>query len=92
MVETKDGKMDKEYFKNMIQKSELIEEKLGLSGIKLDFIKLTYQIMKVSFKIKDLVGNKTYEINFKVGFSGCDIIDKNEVFPVKGWWAYERKD
>ncbi len=35
MVEAKEGKMDKEYFKNMIQRKELIEELLGVSGIKL---------------------------------------------------------
>ena len=130
MVEAKDGKMDKEYFKNMIQKSELVEEKWGISGGKLgeyqvdvlsgwflnffshiesdngkqiyefiedsikikDFKKLTNQIVKVPFKVMDLVHNKTYDMNFKVGFAGCDINDKNEVFPVQGWWAYEGKD
>jgi len=35
MVEAKDGKMDKEYFKNMIQQSELVDEKFGASGMKL---------------------------------------------------------
>ena len=35
MVEAKEGKMDKEYFKNMIQRKELIEELRGASGIKL---------------------------------------------------------
>jgi len=122
MVEAKDGKMDKEYFKNMIQQSELVDEKFGASGMKLgeyqvdalsgwflnffshiesddgikiyefkedsikikDFKKLTNQIIKVPFKLID-VHNKTYEMNFKVGFAGCDINDKNEVFPVQGW-------
>ena len=35
MVEAKEGKMDKEYFKNMIQRKELIEELRGASGIKI---------------------------------------------------------
>ena len=35
MVEAKEGKMDKEYFKNMTQKKELIEVKYGASGIKI---------------------------------------------------------
>lgn len=35
MVEAKEGKMDKEYFKNMIQKSELVDIKRGASGYKL---------------------------------------------------------
>ncbi len=120
MVEAKDGKMDKEYFKNMIQKSELVEEKWGISGGKLgeyqvdvlsgwflnffshiesddgkeiyefnedsikinDFKKLTNQIIKVPFKLID-VHNKTYEMNFKVGFAGCDINDKMKYFQFK---------
>ena len=35
IVEAKEGKMDIEYFKNMIQKKELIEIKYGLSGFKI---------------------------------------------------------
>ena len=35
MVEAKEGKMDKEYFKNMIQKSELVDIKRGASGYKI---------------------------------------------------------
>ena len=35
MIEAKEGKIDKEYFKNMIQKSELVDEKRGASGFKL---------------------------------------------------------
>ena len=32
MIEAKEGKIDKEYFKNMIQKSELVDIKRGSSG------------------------------------------------------------
>ena len=35
MFKAKDGKMDKEYFKNMIQQSELFDVELGASGMKL---------------------------------------------------------
>ena len=35
MIEAKEGKLDKEYFKNMIQKAELVEIKKGASGYKL---------------------------------------------------------
>ena len=35
MIEAKEGKIDKEYFKNMIQKSKLVEEKRGVSGYKI---------------------------------------------------------
>ena len=127
MVEAKDGKMDEEYFKNMIQQSELLDEKLGASGMKMgeyqvdvlsgwflnffshiesddgkeiyefnedsikinDFKKLTNQIIKVEnilklpFKLIDDVHNKTYEMNFKVGFAGCDINDKMKYFQFK---------
>ena len=35
MIEAKEGKIDKEYFKNIIQKSKLVEEKIGASGNKI---------------------------------------------------------
>ena len=35
MIEAKEGKIDKEYFKNMIQRSELVDEKRGPSGYKI---------------------------------------------------------
>jgi ubiquitin-protein ligase len=130
MVEAKEGKMDKEYFKNMIQKSELVDIKRGASGYKIgeykvdalsgwflnffshiesndgieiyefnedsikikDFKRLTNQLIKVPFKLKDDVHNKVYDMNFKVGFVGCDQNDNKEVFPVQGWCAYEGKD
>ena len=130
MVEAKEGKMDKEYFKNMIQKSELVDIKRGASGYKLgeykvealsgwflnffshieskdgieiyefkddsikikDFQRLTNQLIKVPFKLIDDVHKKEYDMNFKVGFLGCDQNDRKEVFPVQGWCAYEGKD
>ena len=70
-IESDDGKQIYKFFEDSIK-------------IK-DFNKLTNQIIKVPFKVKDLSHNKTYEMNFKVGFAGCDINDKNEVFPVQGW-------
>ena len=35
MIEAKEGKIDKEYFKNMIQKSELVDIKRAVSGYKI---------------------------------------------------------
>ena len=45
MIETKDGKTDKEYFKNMIQKSELVGEKLRTSGNKLGEYKVVFYLI-----------------------------------------------
>ena len=66
MVEAKEGKMDKEYFKNMIQKKELIEVKYGASGIK----KGEYQVNVLSgwflqffSHIKSKDRKKTFEFN-----------------------------
>lgn len=129
MIEAKEGKTDIEYFKNMIQKSELMDIKYGASGFKQgeyivdalsgwflnffsyiesdngkeiykfeddsikikDFNKLTSQIINVPFKVHEILTNKEYDMNFKVGFVGCDQNDKNEVFPVQGWWVNEEK-
>ena len=131
MVEAKEGKIDKEYFKNMIQKSELVDEKRGASGLKVgeykvdalsgwilsffsyikesedkksmyrfnedsikikDFGLLPNQMVNVPFKLHDELKNKDYDMNFKAGFAGCDKNDKDEVFPVQGWLAYEGKE
>jgi ubiquitin-protein ligase len=127
MIEAKEGLIDKEYFKNMIQSSELVDEKRGPSGMKVgeyqvdalsgwflsffsyiksecerflykfneksikikDFYRLTNQIIEVPFELLDKVKNIKYHMNFKVGFAGCDKNEKNEVFPVQGWWAKE---
>ena len=40
----------------------------------------------VPITIKDIVHNETHEMKFKVGFVGCEQNDKNEVFPVQGWF------
>ena len=50
-----------------------------------EFNKLANQILVAPFTIIDLVHNKNYEMQFKVGFAGCDQNEKNEVFPVMGW-------
>ncbi len=41
----------------------------------------------VPFKILDLVHNKEYLMKYKVGFAGCEQNDKNEVFPIQGWFV-----
>ena len=37
------------------------------------------------FTIIDKVHNKQYEMQYNVGFVGCDQNEKNEVIPVQGW-------
>ena len=57
------------------------EEKIEID----DFRKLSYQMIKVPFKIIDEVHQKEYNAKYEVGFIGCDKNEKNEVFPVEGW-------
>ena len=42
------------------------------------------QKLTVPFKIKDNSGKELF-LQYKVGFIGCNINDKNEVYPVTGW-------
>ena len=125
MVEAKEGNIDIDYFKNMVQKKEVTEIRSGLSGrgryeVKVDYISgwilnffaylnikdfagnisrftadsmnvnkfedFASQMLIVPFTIADNVHNKTYDMKYKVGFVGCDQNDKNEVFPVQGWF------
>ena len=56
MIEAKEGKIDKEYFKNMIQKSELVDIKRGSSGNKIGEYKvdaLSGWFLSFSSYIKD---------------------------------------
>jgi hypothetical protein len=134
MVEAKEGKIDKNYFMNMIQKKEIIETTFGLSGkgkqkVQVDYLsgwflsffayygekektkkksdnvkvkiqrfeennikvkhfqKLANQMLIVPFKIVNLVNKKEYLMKYKVGFVGCDQNDKNEIFPIQGWFV-----
>ena len=63
-AEAKEGKMDKEYFKNMIQKKELIEEKRGASGFKIgeyQIYALTSWFIQFFSHIKSKDGKETFE-------------------------------
>ena len=53
------------------------------------FKELADQILKVPFKVVSPEGNFFFEYN--VGFIGCDQNEKNEVFPVTGWFITEGK-
>ena len=117
MVDAKEGKIDNDYFKNIIQKKEITEKRrnacFGEIEVKLDCIsgwflnffgytnyrrpfeensikveelgRLANQILIVPFTINEL--GKEYNMEFKVGFIGCDQNDKKEVYPVVGWLA-----
>ena len=125
MLEAKEGKIDVDFFKSIVQKKEKTENRNVPSGeepedmkvkyisgwilkffgylserddmtgkLKIfneekieidDFRKLSYQMIKVPFKIIDEVHQKEYNAKYEVGFIGCDKNEKNEVFPVEGW-------
>jgi len=116
MVNAKEGKIDNDFFKDIIQKKEITEKRKNcgfereiqfdcITGWFLKFFgydsgrrhfedssikvknldKLADQMLVVPFKIKEL--NNEYNMEFKVGFIGCDQNDKKEVFPVIGWLA-----
>ena len=42
-------------------------------------------MLDVPFNIVDDVHNKTYNMQYKLGFIGCDQNKNNEVYPVTGW-------
>ena len=122
MVEAKEGKVDVDYFKNMIQKKEITEAEHGNSGrkrrqVKYDYIsgwflnffaylntdgepypfksdkmlvkdfkKFASQMIVVPFVIIDS-RKKKYEMKYKVGFVGCEQNERNQVYPVQGWFV-----
>ena len=51
------------------------------------FEDLCKQMLIVPFIIDDLVHKKTYLMKYKVGFVGCEQNEKNEVYPVQGWFV-----
>ena len=50
-----------------------------------DFNTLAEQMLVVPFKIENRTTNKVDDMKFKVGFSGCGLNSKNEVYPVSRW-------
>ena len=119
MIDAKNGKIDVDFFKNIIEEKEMeTEESNGWtpprkvksnfingwllkffayydSGEKFeedrikvkDFKDLANQLLIVPFKLS--IGNwifkKEYNMEYKVGFIGCDQNEQNEVFPIQGW-------
>ena len=50
-----------------------------------DFNTLAEQMLVVPFKIENRKTNKVDDMKFNVGFSGCSLNSKNEVYPVSRW-------
>ena len=42
-------------------------------------------MLNVPFLIEEQITGKTYNMEYKVGFIGCDQNEQKEVFPVQGW-------
>ena len=51
-----------------------------------EFKDLANQLLIVPFTVLDC-NKKKYEMEYHVGFIGCDKNKKNEVFPVQGWFV-----
>ena len=61
-------------------------KRFSAKSLKVDnFGRLVTQMLSVPFTIKEIMRGKTYEMNYNVGFIGCDQNEKKEVFPIQGW-------
>lgn len=123
MAEAKEGKVDVDHFKSIIQVKEKTEEYYAPSAREPDYVKYDYlegwflqffgylkrrnsdkfykfegnsikvknfgdlanQMHIAPFTVKELLSGKSYELQYKVGFIGCDQNENKEVFPVMGW-------
>jgi len=131
MVDAKEGNIDVEHFKNMIQKAEKTEPVYRPSAIEPDYVEIDYlegwflkffayygisqyepryerfdgksikvkdfkklsnQLLKAKFIVKELLTGKEYEMQYKVGFVGCEQNQNNEVSPVIGWCVEPYKE
>ncbi len=126
MIDAKKGNIDVNYFKNFVQKTEVMGAKNfcrspkqvkldAINGWILDFFaykegyrekerfcdkslkvqdidKLAGQMLNVQFTIKDKIKKINYNMEYKVGFIGCDQNEQKEVFPVQGWIVTGKKD
>ena len=131
MVDAKEGNIDVEHFKNMIQKAEKTEPVYRPSAIEPDYVEIDYlegwflkffayygisqyksryerfdgksikvkdfknlanQLLKAKFIVKEVLTGKEYEMQYKVGFVGCEQNQNNEVSPVIGWCVEPYKE
>ena len=56
------------------------------SSLSIEFFdKLANQMLIIPFTIINEETKEEYLMKYKVGFIGCDVNEKNEVYPVQGW-------
>ena len=55
------------------------------------FDELANQMLTVPYRLRFANTKKIFNMNFKVGFIGCDQNEKGEVYPVQGWIASEKE-
>lgn len=126
MAEAKEGKIDVEHFKSIIQVKEKTEEYYRPSAREPDYVKYDYlegwflkffgyylrkyysrqydrfegdtikindfanlakQMLICPFTVVEVLTGKSFEMQYRVGFVGCDQNEKKEVFPVMGWFV-----
>ena len=126
MAEAKEGKIDVEHFKSIIQVKEKTEEYYRPSAIEPDYVKYDYlegwflkffgyylrkyyskeydrfegdsikikdfcnlanQMHIAPFTVEEVLTKKSYKMQYKVGYVGCDQNEQKEVFPVMGWFV-----
>ena len=39
------------------------------------------------FTVEEVITKKSYKMQYKVGYVGCDQNEQKEVFPVMGWFV-----
>ena len=125
MLEAKKGKIDIDFFKNIIQKKEVTEwagRKSGRGGHKIQVDKISgwflhffpydsngdvnlrdsvevskmddfaKQVLDVPFSFDSEKEKKSYNLQYNVGFVGCEQNEKHEIIPVTGWFITEKKE
>ena len=124
MLEAKRGKIDIEFFKNIIQKKEVTERAIGVCGQEgpkhqvnkisgwflhffaydsngnrylRDSVKVSElndfasQVLDVPFSFYSEKEKVSYNLQYHVGFVGCEQNEKHEINPVTGWYITEKK-
>ena len=123
MAEAKEGKIDVEHFKSIIQIKEKTEPYYRPSAREPEYVKYDYiegwflkffgyicynrgydrfedetikvkdfcdlanQMHVAPFVVEEKLTKKSFKMQYKVGYVGCDQNDKKEVIPVMGWFV-----
>jgi len=131
MAEAKEGKIDVEHFKSIIQVKEKTEPYYRPSAREPEYVKYDYlegwflkffgyylkkyysreydrfegdtikikdfgnlanQMLVCPFTIEEVLTGKSFKMQYRVGFVGCDQNENKEVFPVMGWFVEPYKE